>query len=157
MAVVNRGFVFLESLENEANKLLTIANEFFALQSKEQESLDISKEARLSYVITMSNINVRLYNVLAWIREMKKIDFSNLNGTTGGDKEKIIQFEEKIFDDEIYYGYLPKLMIQLAYMSNQLQSRVSRLHTEILNSQEQRPNVVIGTNWSANVLKLRAS
>lgn len=149
-------FVFLQKTYEETTKLLNITKEYFAVRAQHDRA-ELKGEARLAYTIVLSNIAVRLTSTLQWIRAMQMVENSAQVKDKNDEKLHLYKLDERLRNDEEFYGFMPKIVHQLAQASANVYGRVSRLEQSIWgedNSFEHAPHVALPD--MENVLQFKA-
>ena len=123
-------FIFLEKTHQEATTLLAIIKEYFTVRAKHDRAL-LSGEAKLAHTVVLSNIAVRLTSSIQWLEAMRTLNKYASICDLNDEKLHLYKIDENIQNDEKFYVFMPKIIIQLAHASSNIYARVGRLEAAL--------------------------
>lgn len=151
-------FVFLDKTYEETSRLLAITKEYFNGRSKQDREYLVG-DAKLAYTVVLSNIAVKLTSALHWLEEMRAINPATPLEDLDPTKLRLYKLDDRLRQDENFYGYMPLIVTQLAYASSSMYERVRRLDEALWRGGSIEDTMIntniLPTNAGANVLQLK--
>jgi hypothetical protein len=148
-------FVFLDKTQEETARLLEVTKQYFNTRSKEDRE-HLVGDAKLAYAVVLSNIAVKLTSTLQWLNEIRSLDENTPIDAISPTQYRLYKLDDRLRQDENFYGYMPLLVTQLAYASSALYERVSRLEEALWRGGSiQDTHIQTSADLGANVLQLK--